>query len=54
VLVVQTVEHRASPGEIWLEIQSDDGLWRRLPASPSGWLLLPEVPGPSAEVSLSL
>jgi hypothetical protein len=55
VLVVETIEHRPAPaGPIWLEVATLDGLLRRLPVSPRGTLVLPDVPGLSAEVGLSL
>jgi hypothetical protein len=55
VLVVETVEHREAPrSSVWLEVRTDDGLLRSLPVSTRGVLVLPDVPGPSAEVSLVL
>jgi len=47
-----TVMGDAPSSAPWLEVQTDDGLLRQLPAAPDGTFALIDVPGRLAEVRL--
>ncbi len=46
--------HATDGSTPWLEVQTDDGLLRRLPVAPDGTFALIDVPGARAEVRLLL